>query len=513
MQATVSIEEYQQLQAEYAALKFELEQLKRMIFGVKSERFYGQQVPVEQLNLFDTEVEASPEVDTQNIAAHERKVAPKKQPKRVVLPEHLPRKETVIQPDNLTDELVKIGEERSEQLVYVPPTLYVEVTVRPKYAVAAKDQQIGESPIVVAPMPEQFIPKCIAHPSLLTFILVDKFVYHNPLYRSIERITQLTGLRLPKSTVSGWVRQSAGQLAILYEKLIEVVLATDYVQVDETRMEVLPNSPPPSDPQKRNRKRQHKHKKAKKRKTERGWLWGYYAPQTKLTFFDYDPSRGTNNPARRLKNYTGTVQSDGLEVYKVIAKAFPDLTHYLCLVHARRKFEAALTNDEKRAEHALAIFQQVYALEAQMKEKGFDTSQILEVRWAQTRPLLEGLFEWMEKESPKVLPNEPIGKAIGYALKRKAGLLHFLTDGRLFPDTNWIENAFRPVAVGRKNYLFAGSHDAAQWAAIFYSFFACCKANDLDPSEWLLDVMNRIQSHPIQKLEDLLPHKWKKAEV
>ena len=512
MQPTVSIEEYQELQAKYDALEFELKQLKRMIFGAKSERFYGEQAPEEQLNLFATEVAESPEVETKTIPAHERKIASPKKPKRLVLPEHLPRKETIIEPANLTDQMVKIGEERSEQLVYVPPVLHVEVTVRPKYAVPAKDQKVDESPIIIAPMPERFIPKCIAHNSLLTFILVDKFVYHNPLYRSIERIDQLAGLRLPKSTVSGWVGQSAHQLKILYEKLIEIVLATDYLQVDETRMEVLPNSPPPSDQQKRNRKRKHRHKR-KKRKTERGWLWGYYAPQTKLTFFDYDQSRGTNNPARWLKNYTGTVQSDGLEVYQVISKAFPNLIHYLCLVHARRKFDAALTNDEKRAEHALAIFQKVYAIEAEMKDKEFDASQILEVRQAKTRPLLEGLFEWMAKESPKVLPNEPIGKAMGYALNRKAGLLHFLTDGKLFPDTNWIENAFRPVAVGRKNYLFAGSHDAAQWAAIFYSFFACCKANNIDPSEWLLDVMNRIQKHPIQNLEDLLPHKWKKVGV
>lgn len=119
----------------------------------------------------------------------------------------------------------------------------------------------------------------------------------------------------------------------------------------------------------------------------------------------------------------------------------------------------------------------------------------------------------MEEQSLQVLPSEPIGKAIGYMLKRKKGLLHFLTDGKLRPDTNLVENAIRPVAVGRKNYLFAGSHDAAQWSATFYSFFACCKANNIDPYEWLLDVMNRLPNQSIQNLEELLPDKWVKMGV
>jgi transposase len=526
MKETVSIEKYQKLEAEfaafkqqsqikYAALKFELDQLKRLIFGAKSERHYDKETDGDQLNLFknktetENKAEETPQIQTKTIPAHQRKVVKKKKPARLVLPEHLVRKEIIIEPENLTDDMVKIGDERSEQLVYVPPTLHVQVIIRPKYAQPAKQQKNDKNPILIADMPEQFIPKCIAHPSLLAFILVDKFVYHNPLYRTIERIFQLAQLRLPKATVSGWVKQSAQQLLVLYEKLVEIVLAANYLQVDETRMEVLPNSPPSSDQQKRKRSRKRKNK-PKKRKTERGWLWVYHAPQTKLTFFDYDPSRGANNPAQHLKTYAGTVQSDGLEVYELLDKAFPALTHYQCLVHARRKFEAALTNDQKRAEYALGIFQKIYAIEAQAREQELDAQAIYALRQVESRPLLEELFEWLEKESTKVLPSEPIGKAMAYMLRRKTGLLHFLTDGTLLPDTNLVENAIRPVAVGRKNYLFAGSHDAAQWTAMFYSFFACCKANNINPYEWLLDVMNRIQTHPIQHLEDLLPHKWKK---
>lgn len=512
MKGYVSIAEHQELQAKYAAIEFRLQQLERMIFGAKSERFYGDAPTMEQLNLFGQTVPEE-HTPTQTVEQHERKVTKaKKKPARQVLPEHLPRKENTIEPQGLTDEMVKIGEERSEQLVYVPAELHVEVTVRPKYVLPPVVGEYGKSPILIAEMPERFIPKCIAHNTLLASILVDKYVDHLPLYRTIERIFRLSQLRLPKSTVSGWVKQSADQLTLLYEKLVKSVLEVDYIQVDETRMEVLPNSPPPSDERKRKRSRKRKNKPIK-RKTERGWLWVYHAPETKLTFCDYDPSRGVNNPARHLKNYKGTVQSDGLEVYEIIAKAFTQIEHYQCLVHARRKFEAALTNDAKRAEHALLVFKQIYALEDRTREENLSADEIYKLRQQHARPLLEGLFEWLEQQSLEVLPSEPIGAAMGYMLKRKAGLLHYLTDGRLRPDTNLVENAIRPVAVGRKNYLFAGSHDAAQWSAIFYSFFACCKACGVDPYEWLLDVMNRIPNHSILKLEELLPDKWAKQEV
>ena len=182
-------------------------------------------------------------------------------------------------------------------------------------------------------------------------------------------------------------------------------------------------------------------------------------------------------------------------------------------MHSRRNFEQALNNDQKRAEHILLVFQHIYAIEALADEKKLSPDERQQLREQKSRPLLEGLFEWIDQEYKKVLPSEPIGKAMAYMIKRKKDLMHYLTDGNLKPDTNLVENAIRPIAVGRKNYLFAGSHDAAQWAAMFYSFFACCKANDVDPYEWLLDVMNRLPLTSIQQLEQLLPHKWAKTEV
>jgi transposase len=522
MKGYIKTEKYQQLQAETKALKaemeaqvsllkFQLEQLKRMIFGAKSERFIPNQTP-EQLNLFGEIPSVEIVEEKKTIAEHTRTKTPaKKKPARLVLPEHLKRVEQIIEPDIDLTNMVRIGQETTKVLVYTPAELYVKVLIRPKYALAKTavlDLDVPEQ-IHIAPLPQRFIDKCIADESLLAAILAEKFVDHLPLFRTAARIKRLCGLDIPKSTLSGWVKQSANKLRILYELLQKLVLANIYIMVDETRMEVLPNSPPPTDERKKLRAKK-KNLKPIKRKTHRGWLWGYTAPCASLTFFDYDPSRDAQNPARHLKNYQGTVQSDCLGSYDQVRILY-GFDHYHCLVHARRNFEAALTHDRARAEYALDVFQQVYALERQAKKENWDTERICQERQTQIKPVLEAFFDWMDVEKNKVLPKGPIGKAIFYMTSRKNRMLHYLTDGRFHPDTNLIENSIRPIAVGRKNYLFAGSHDAAQWAAMFYSFFACCKINQVNPNEWLLDVMKRLPSQSILKLEELLPHKWTKG--
>jgi len=188
------------------------------------------------------------------------------------------------------------------------------------------------------------------------------------------------------------------------------------------------------------------------------------------------------------------------------------LTHYHCLNHARREFEKSLSNEEALASHALLQFQILYDIEAAAKKNNWSAEQLLQARQEKAKPVLEKLYTWMEEQSPKTLPKSPIGKAMGYMLKRKQTMMYYLTDARLNIDTNPIENLIRPIAVGRKNYLFAGSHEAAQRAAMFYSFFACCKMHQVDPLKWLTDVMIRLPEHPINKIEQLLPHLWKQQQ-
>lgn len=522
MKGTVSIEKHQKLEEKYRALEastaaqisqltFQLEELKRMVFGAKSERFVPSKNAA-QLDLFQTEknMESPPvEAPRITIAEHERvKTKPKKKPVRLVLPAHLERKEVVLEPELDTEGMVKIGEQRSEVLHYTPADLFVEVTVRPKYAEPIMDTETGadsgERKIHTADLPDRFIPKCIAGESLLTNILVDKFVDHLPLYRTINRLKRM-GILIPSSTISGWVGQSAEKLKILYETLIRIVLQATYLAVDETRMEILPNSPPRAE-----RNFQKRKKKKIKRKTHRGFLWGYFVVNQKLIFFDYDESREAYNPTKNLKNFVGTLQTDCYSVYDTVRKMYPNIEHFHCLTHARRMFEKALKNDAARAQYALLLFQKLYALERLAKEENWSIEKKTKQRQAVAKPVLETLFDWMTKEYPKVLPTSPIGKAMNYMLTRKSRMMHYLTDGSLCIDTNPLENAIRPIAVGRKNYLFAGSHNAAQWGAMFYSFFACCKMHQVDPTDWLNDVMKRLPNHSVNRIEELLPHLWKK---
>ena len=181
------------------------------------------------------------------------------------------------------------------------------------------------------------------------------------------------------------------------------------------------------------------------------------------------------------------------------------------MAHARRKFDEALDNDQQRAEQALTEIQKLYAIERKAKEEHYTHQQRYELRQQEALPILKVLGQWMKDQYQSVLPQSPIGKAIHYSLKRWDKLSLYATDGKLEMDNNLVENAIRPVALGRKNYLFAGSHKAAQNAAMLYSFLGTCKINNINPYEWLENVLSRIPNHPVNKVEELLPHKWKAA--
>jgi len=323
-------------------------------------------------------------------------------------------------------------------------------------------------------------------------------------------------MKIPRSTMSGWVGQSATKLQVLYAKLQYLVLISSYLQIDETRMEVLPEKTKGGNktkaPPKSNSSRGRKSGKNKKRQTHRGYLYGYLAMQEQLLFFEYDKTRTAANPLRHLKSYVGTIQTDCYDIYDQIRKVYtPKLTHYHCLNHARRNFEKALKNDAQRADHVLGQFQRLYAIEEVARKENWTTEKIYQVRQEQAKPILTALFVWMEIAYEKVLPSSSMGEAIAYMLKRKERMMHYLSDGKLHIDNNPIENAIRPIAVGRKNYLFAGSHQGAQWAAMFYSFFACCKIHQVDPMQWLEDIMRRLPEHPVNQIEQLLPHLWQPA--
>ena len=462
-------------------LEEELAQLKRMVFGSKSERFVPS-VPDEQLSLGLTVEEQPVEVKTEKIEYTRTKAdRQSKHQGRMPLPAHLPRVEHIIEPDVATEGMKKIGEEITETLDYVPGKLRVNKYVRPKYA-----RPQGEG-VVIGELPSRLIEKGIAEASVIAYLLTSKYVDHLPLYRQIQMFKRL-GMQLPPSTVSDWVSQGLNALKPLYEALLSKVKASSYIQADETPIKVLD--------------------KDKKGDTHRGYYWVYHAVEEGLVLFDYREGRSREGPTEILNNFNGYLQSDGYGAYDAFGKR-RDITLFHCMAHARREFDRAKDNDKERAEYALTEIQRLYAIERKCREAGLSYEDIAKERQEKSVPILKSLEDWMKVEYAQVTPKSSIGKAIYYSLSRWQALSLYAENGKLEIDNNLVENAIRPVAVGRKNYLFAGSHEAAKRAAMIYSLFACCKKHEVNPDEWLKDILNRINDHPINRIEELLPNNWK----
>jgi len=353
--------------------------------------------------------------------------------------------------------------------------------VRPKYA---KPDNAG---IVTAPMIERPLPKAIAGAGLLAQIVIDKYVDHLPLYRQMERFKR-EGINLPYSTITDWVSGTCKLILPLYDALKLLIVQSDYLHVDESPVKVLD--------------------KDKKGETHRGYFWVYHNSIEGLVLFDYQAGRGREGPQEMLKDFKGHLQTDGYTVYDFF-KESEDVTVLHCMAHARRKFYEALANDKPRAEYALEQFGLLYAIERKAKEAAFTHEQRLALRRQQAIPILQQMDKWMKEQYVMVLPKSSIGKALGYSIERWNELMIYAGDGKLNIDNNPVENSIRPVAIGRKNYLFAGSHEAAQRSAMLYSLLGTCKLHGINPFLWLRDTLNRIATHHINKIEKLLPHHWK----
>lgn len=470
-----------------ATLRHELDQLKKMIFGSRHERFVGAENNPAQLTL-DMEVEAVTACTvtaTQQIA-YTRTTTEQKpgvHPGRTKLPDHLRREKTVLEPAQIPEGAKKIGEEITEELEYVPGELYVNQFIRPKYVVSATEET---AKVAIAPMPVRPIDKAIAGPGLLAQVVIDKYVDHLPLYRQMHRFER-AGVKLAYSTITDWVSGTCKLIAPLYEALKAEVLQSSYLHVDETPIKVLDNN--------------------KSGKTHRGYFWVYNNSPGKLVFFDYQQGRGEQGPQGILKDFKGYLQTDGYQVYEPFdKKEGVSLLH--CMAHARRYFVEARDNDAARADHVLERMQQLYAIERGCKEKGLTYEQRKEVRCMEATPVLEELGRWMKEQYKETFPKSPIGKALAYSIERWERLCLYTTNGMLSIDNNPVENSIRPVAIGRKNYLFCGSHEAAQRTAMLYSLLGTCKLHGVNPFTWLKNILETIPTFPINQIKELLPHRW-----
>jgi len=465
------------LSADIISLEQELAQLKKLIWGTKSERHLSTDEAKEQLNLFveNTDAKEKQEIESTDPITYTRSKPKKKHPGRHPLPAHLPVKEVVIEPKQDTTGLTKISEEITDTLAYTPASLVIKRTVRPKYA--AKDGQ----GVIIGQLPQRPLPKSIAESSLLTHIFVSKFVNHLPFYRQRQIFKRDYEWNISSSTINDWFIQTCTLLEPLYNRLQKTILSSGYVQADESPIKVLD--------------------KEKKGKTHQGYQWVYHDPVNKLILFNYRKGRGMHGPKEILSDYQGILQCDGYTVYDKIGKA-KGVTLAGCLVHVRRYFVNALDSDKTKAEYVLNLFTKMYTAEKIAKQ----SSDRKTYREKHIKPLIIELRKWIDEQSNSVLPKSPLGKAMNYTVKQWDKLIYIFEDGRIELDNNLIENKIRPLALGRKNYLFAGSHAAGQRIAIMYSFFASCAANDVNPSKWLKYVLDNISDTSIQYLDQLLPH-------
>jgi transposase len=474
------LKKLQDMLEKFSMMKFELSQLKRLVFGSKRERFVSGAEDSQMSLPFDVETASQEENSkpaTEEVSSFQRRKR-ENHPGRLALPDHLPVEEIIIEPEEDVTGLKCIGHEVTDELEYQQAILKVNRFIRPKYA---REDNEG---VICGDLPSRPIDKGIAGPGLLANILVSKYVYHLPLYRQSQRFKTEHQIDIPRSTMGGWQGAIARLLLPLYEEQKRQVLGQGYLQVDETPIQVL-------DPK-------------KKGKTHRGYYWVYYSPIQRMVMFDYQEGRGREGPRKLLSDFKGYLQTDGYKVYDWFGKQ-KDITLLSCMAHARRMVEKSLGDDKKRAEYVMTEIQKLYQIERRAREQKLSSEQRHELRLDESLPILNELGKWMAAQVRATLPKSPFGKALIYSLSRWDNLMNYLRDGHLEIDNNLVENALRPTALGRRNYLFAGSHAGAQSAAMFYSFFASCKHNNVDPFTWLKKVLEIISDYPANKLSDLLP--------
>jgi transposase len=465
----------------------ELLYLRRVLFGRSSERYIREdpnqlKIDFDGMETLPEEVQVQLESAKETITYERKKEKGSgKQPKRLPLPQELERREEIIEPDPIPEGSKCIGEEVTEVLEYTPGTLYVRRIVRRKYALPQ------EEGVAIGELPSLPLPRSNAGSSLLAHLLVSKYQDHLPFYRQIEMFKR-DGVSLAPATVNGWFSSAVDLLEPLYDTLRKEVLSSDYIQIDETSIPVMNKDHPGA--------------------TCKGYHWIIKAPEERKLYFHYDEgSRAQRVAIDILKDFQGAVQSDGYSAYNIYERKKGVLL-LGCWAHARRKFEVSMKNDPQRTSFALEQIQLLYRLERQAENEKLSKEQIEELRKTKAYPLMKAFEKWLYANHSQVLPKSAIGQAIEYTLRIYPRLARYVVDGRYKIDNNGVENGVRPLAIGRKNYLFCGNHDAAKRTAIIYSLLGTCKINNVHPAEWLTDVFNRILDCKNNQLQTLLPNQW-----
>jgi transposase len=484
---TLLIRERRSNAQEIEHLRLVIEKLRRMLFGVKSEKLTGELEQLE-LRLEELETNEAAEEAAQDAAATTQPAGrPRRHPRRKPLPEDLPREVVTHLPEHdccpdCGGTLRQFGEDVSEQLERIPATFKVIRHVRPKFACNHCER------VVEAPAPSRPIERGLAGPALLAHVLMSKYGHHLPLYRQSE-IYAREGVDLDRSTLAGWVGATSELLAPLVAALREHVMAAQKLHADDTPVPVLAPG---------------------NGKTKTGRLWTYVRDgrpagdeTPPAVWFVYSEDRKGERPRQHLKNFTGALQADA---YAGFHHLYGEGRIYevACWAHARRKFhEIHAIHASPTTTEALARIAALYAIEEQIRGKPAEIRR--EVRQSRARPLIDELHQWMEKALRQLSPKSETAGAIRYSLSRWRALTRYIDDGQLEIDNNSAERALRVVALGRKNYLFAGSDAGGERAAAIYSLIGSAKLNGLDPEFYLRTVLSQVADHPVNRIADLLP--------
>lgn len=463
-------------------LLHEMAILKRWRFDRRSEQLEGL-----QRSLLDESIDADIEAIGLEIEAlREKPAAAPAKARRVALPANFPRREVRHEPEetrcNCGCSLERIGEDVSEKLDYTPGVFEVERHIRGKWVCRQCER------LIQAPVAPHIIDKGIPTAGLLAQVLVAKYLDHLPLYRQ-ESIFERAGLALPRSTLAQWVGACGVKVQPLIEAMKSLLLTRAVLHADETPVAML---------------------KPGLGRTHRAYLWSYssseYEPQ-QLVLYDFAETRAGVHAREFLGAWSGKLVCDDYAGYKALFQN--GVIEIGCMAHARRKFHDLYAQHQSDiAADALRHFGTLYEIEREARELQLDAAGRKQLRQQRAKPVAEALREWLTRQRSQVPDGSATAKAIEYSLGRWAALVRYLEDGDLPIDNNHIENRIRPVALGRSNWLFAGSLRAGQRAAAIMSLIQSAKLNGLDPYRYLKDVLERLPTQPASRVEELLPHRW-----